>query len=925
MTQVSALWIVGVHLLAAALAATAARRVGPKAFYVAALAPVTTLVWLGGVARTVLDDGPLTGSLAWAPSLGFELEWRLDVFSLVMVGLIAAVGLGVFLFSSAYFPRRAGLGRLVCLLVLFAGAMTGLVLSDNLLGLFLFWEMTSVTSYLLIGIDDERGPARSAALRALIVTGAGGLAMLAGFVILGQAAGTYTLSEILAAAPSGGLVEVALVLVLVGAFTKSAQFPFHFWLPGAMAAPTPISAYLHSATMVKAGVYLIARLAPAFGDAGVWRPLVLVVGSLTMLVGGFNALRQTDLKLLLAHGTVSQLGFMVLLFGAGLEAATLAGVGVLVAHAMFKAALFLVVGAVDKRAGTRDLRRLDRIWRSAPVLAVVGIVAAASMAGVPPLFGFVAKELALESFLHADDHPWAILVLAVVVAGSMLSVAYSLRFAWGAFGPAPRAVTVDDPVRAAARGHALLLAPSLVLVVVTVVAGLAPVLVERVVVDGAHALAPTLGHAHLALWHGFNSALLLSTLAITLGVALWWAAAQLTDRPDARVPRPLGAALFDLAIRILLRGAESVTGRIQTGSLPIYMLVTLGTVLAIPVVPLVGSADGWFDGAELVDRPLQVVVGVGLVVATFAAIRVRSRLGGAVVVGAIGYGIAGMFILQGAPDLALTQVLVETLLLVVFVLVLRHLPLEFDRLTSAIGRVPRAVVSVASGVVVGLLTFVAASTRLDRPVGDEILRRALPDAEGHNAVNVLLVDFRAFDTFGEATVVTVAALGIIGLVRAARRDRQRAHETEPVHRFRPSPLLDTVVRVLFHTLLLLSVVLLAVGHHEPGGGFIAGLVAGSAFVLVFLSGGAPRVRRSVPITSEALLGSGVIAAALAGVWGLAAGGAFLSRTSVSATLPVFGTLKLTSGFVFDLGVYLIVLGLGIAVLRSLGREEVRFA
>jgi multicomponent Na+:H+ antiporter subunit A len=923
-TQVSALWIVGIHLLVATIAAGATRRLGAKAFLVAALAPAATLVWLVGIASSVLDDGPLSGTLAWAPSLGFELEWRVDAFALVMVGLIAAIGLGVFAFSSVYFSRRGGLARLVCLLVLFAGAMTGLVLSDNLFALFLFWELTSVTSYLLIGTDDERGAARSAALRALLTTGAGGLALLAGFVILGQQAGTPTISEILAAAPTGTLAEVALVLVLLGAFTKSAQFPFHFWLPGAMAAPTPISAYLHSATMVKAGIYLVARLAPAFGDAGVWRPLVLAVGGATMLVGGVNALRQTDLKLLLAHGTVSQLGFLMMLFGAGLEEATLAGVAVLVAHALFKAALFLVVGAIDKRAGTRDLRRLDRVWRSAPVLTAVGVIAAASMAGVPPLVGFVAKELALESLLHAHDG-WAVVVLAVVVLGSVLTAAYSLRFVIGAFGPRPRRLPAEDVVTTVPQGAALLLVPSLVLAAATLVAGVAPRIVERLVVDGARGLDPSIGHPHLALWHGINTALLLSVLALTAGVLAWWAASAVVDRPGARVPRPLGANLFDLAIRILLRGAESVTGRIQTGSLPLYMFVTLATVLTIPIVPLLGSAGGWFDEAELIDRPLHVVVALGIVVATFAATRARSRLGGAIVVGSIGYGVAGMFVLHGAPDLALTQVLVETLLLVVFVLVLRHLPAEFDMLGTAIGHVPRIVVSVASGLVVGVLTFVAASSRVDRPLADGILQRALPDAGGSNAVNVLLVDFRAFDTFGESTVVTVAALGIIGLVRAARRDRQRSHDTSPVHRFRPSPLLDSAIRVLFHTLLLLSVVFLAVGHHAPGGGFIAGLVAGSAFVLVFLAGGAPQVRRSQPITAEALLGSGLTIASLAGVWGLAAGGDFLSQAKVSATLPVLGTLKLTSAFVFDLGVYLIVLGLVIAVLRSLGREEVRYA
>ncbi len=928
-TGSGAAWVVLAHIVLAALAGGAARRIGPRAFLIAALAPALGLVFVALAIGPVLDGTEVTGTIAWAPSVGFELAWRVDTFSLVMVGLIAGIGVAVFVYSASYFGPRDGLSRLVGLLVLFAGAMTGLVLSDNLLGLFLFWEMTSITSYLLIGIDDTRAQARVAALRALMVTGGGGLALLAGFVLLGQAAGTMSLSGVLAASPDGAVVEVALVLVLLGAFTKSAQFPFHFWLPGAMAAPTPVSAYLHSATMVKAGVYVIARFSPAFADAMVWRPLVIVVGLTTMIVGGVAALRQWDIKLLLAHGTVSQLGFMVVLFGLGIEEATLAAVAILVAHALFKATLFLVVGAVDKKAKTRDLRRLHRLGRSAPWLAASGTIAAASMVGLPPLFGFVAKESALEALLRDGSDPWLGAVLVGVVVGSTLTAAYSLRFVWGSFGPAggtpatPTA-TIEDRVDAIEPPRGGLLWPALILAVVTVVIGVAPSLASTPVVEAARALDPRVVEGvYLSLWHGFNTALGLSVVAIAGGALLWARPPRMLVTRHVR--QGLGADAFDLGLRSLIRGADTITGRIQTGSLPLYMLVILATVLGVPMVALLSSTSGWFDGAALVDRPMQVAVAVVIVTALVAALLTRHRMGAVLAVSAIGYGIAVMFVLQGAPDLALTQLLVETLLLVILVLVLRHLPARFETTGLGMPRWLRVTVAAMSGVVVCVLTLAASGARVAPSVGDDLLLGALPQAGGENVVNVILVDFRAFDTFGEITVITVAALGTMGLVRAARRARQRQGDSRPPRPFRPSPMLDSCIRVIFHTLLLFSVVLLAVGHHDPGGGFIAGLIAGSAFILVFLAGGSRGVRRSEPLAPEVLMGAGVTTAAFAGMWGLAAGGEFLSAASLSSSVPVLGTLKLTSAFVFDLGVYLVVLGLTIAILRSLGREEVRYA
>ncbi|HVL52623.1 MAG TPA: proton-conducting transporter membrane subunit, partial [Actinomycetota bacterium] len=389
------------HGLLALAAPLAARRMGPRVFLLCGLAPLITVVWAASVSAPILAGGAVAQHLEWVGPLGVHLDLRVDGFTLLMIALISGIGTLIFIYSSWYFSPRPGLGKFAATLTAFAGSMLGVVLADNLLALFLFWELTSVTSYLLIGFEDHKAAARSAALQAILTTGAGGLAMLGGFVLIGQAAGTYSLSGILADPPTGGVVAGGLVLVLLGAFTKSAQVPFHSWLPAAMAAPTPVSAYLHSATMVKAGVYLLARFSPAFAPlVWFWRPVVMGVGLASMLIGALRALKQNDLKLVLAYGTVSQLGFLVLLVGAGHPALAFAGAAMILAHGLFKATLFMLVGIIDHQAHTRDLRALSNLGWRFPAMFGIAAVAVASMAGLPPLLGFAAKEAALEAILH---------------------------------------------------------------------------------------------------------------------------------------------------------------------------------------------------------------------------------------------------------------------------------------------------------------------------------------------------------------------------------------------------------------------------------------------------------------------------------------------------------------------------------------------
>ncbi|MCZ7528287.1 MAG: proton-conducting transporter membrane subunit [Acidimicrobiia bacterium] len=761
------LTLLALHAVAAVAAPALGRRLGRRVFLVGAIPPAATVLWTATRLGDLLDGRPVTQHVEWVPDLGLELGFRLDAFGALMVGLVSGIGVLVFLYATAYFHERRDLGPFCGILVAFAGAMLGLVLADNLLLLFVFWELTSITSFLLIGFEHEKGSARAAALQALLVTGAGGLALLGGLVLLGQAGGTFSLSGLLADPPTGATVTAGLLLVLAGAFTKSAQVPFHFWLPGAMAAPTPVSAYLHSATMVKAGVYLVARLSPAFALVGPWRPLVLTVGLATMIVGGLIALRQSDLKLLLAYGTVSQLGFLVVLLGAGDPELTRAGTVVLLAHGLFKAGLFLVVGVVDHQAGTRDLRRLTGLGRRAPGLFAVAAICAASMAGLPPLLGFVAKEAAYEAGLHA--HLGGVdLVLAGLVAGSVLTFAYSARFLWGAFGDKGLAVGADRVGPEVPRPTTSFVAPAAVLAGLSVLLGLAPELASRFLNEAAASLDPAVEAAKLHLFSGLNAALGLSALTIAAGI--WLVAAR---RRVERLRSPLPAGFSgERAYRSLLAGlnrvADASTGLLQSGSLPRYLLVILGTAVVLPGTALLAGGAHWPEDLQVIDVPIQVVLGFVIVTGAVAAARARRRLPAILFLGQVGVGVSALFVARGAPDLALTQMLVETIVLAIFVLVLRHLPKDFAPQRGS--RLPQALAALVVGVFVGAFVLSAGAVRTAEPVSAGYVEQARDEAGGRNVVNVILVDFRGYDTLGEITVLTVTALGAVALVRAGRRE-----------------------------------------------------------------------------------------------------------------------------------------------------------
>lgn len=941
------LLLVLAHVAAALVAPLLVRRLGRWSFLPLAIAPLAATVWALAQTGRVLDGETVTEVVPWVPGLGLDLALRLGTLQWVMVLVVAGIGVLVMAYCPWYFTGDKPLTGFATSFTAFVGAMLGLVLADDLLVLFVFWELTTIFSFLLIGFEPTKRAGRLAALQALMVTTLGGLAMFVGMLLLGREAGTFRVSEVLADPPTGAATTVAVLLLLLGAITKSAQFPFHFWLPGAMAAPTPVSAYLHAASMVKAGIYLVALLAPAFAVVPGWHLVLLTLGATTMLVGGWRALRQNDIKLLLAYGTVSQLGFLMTVLAIGSRTAALAGTAVLLAHALFKATLFLVVGVVDSAAGTRDLHKLSGLGRRLPVLAVAACAAGASMAGVPPLLGFVGKETVWYGLLElsrgeTEGVPaWAgTAVLVALVVGSCLTAAYTARFLWGAFaakpGVAPTELQVAPPAPFSA-------AP-VVLAVLGLVLGFAGSALTTLLSPYAGSL-PSGGHEeYLALWHGLGVPLLLSVVSVVAGLLLFVVREPLC-RLQVRFAFPVSAEqVYRLTVRGVDRAAVEVTGAFQRGSVSVYLAVILTVVLLAPGGALV---------AQLLDdsTPLRVVAwdraGQPLVVLVVAAAaimtaRSRRRLRAVVLAGVTGYGCALLFLLHGAPDIALTQVLVETVSLVVFVLVLRRLPAYFTDRPLRVTRFWRMGLAAGVGLAVAGFVLVAGSARTATPISAVFPEAAYEFGYGRNVVNVTLVDIRAWDTFGEISVLVAAATGVASLIFLDTRGSgiRRVHEIpypegvqkQPTSRGRrvwlPGPrtlrpdrrsiVFEVVTRLTFHTVVVFSIYLLLAGHNLPGGGFAAGMVMGLALMIRYLAGGRYELDEAAPVDAGVLIGTGLFVAALAGLGPTAFGGQVLQTADVYVDVPLLGELHLVSSVGFDIGVYLVVVGLVLDLLRTFG-------
>ncbi|MDL9936989.1 Na+/H+ antiporter subunit A [Gordonia sp. ABSL1-1] len=936
----------------AVLAPAVIHALGTKGFYVLALAPAGGLIWVIANWPPADPAQARVETLEWVPSLHMDIVTRFDTLAAILSVLILGVGALVLCYCAHYFDnarRRVAIfgGEMIA----FAAAMFGLVVSDNMLVLYVFWELTTILSFMLVGFYAVRATARRAATQALLVTTLGGLAMLVGIIMLGERSGTYLLSEVLADPPaSGTLVDVAIVLILIGALSKSAIVPFHFWLPGAMAAPTPVSAYLHAAAMVKAGIYLIARLAPAFATTTSWHIAVVVLGSLTMVLGGWRSLRELDLKLILAFGTVSQLGFMAVLVGIGDANVAMAGLTMLVAHAMFKAALFMVVGIIDHSTGTRDIRKLARLGQRLPVLAVIAAVAGASMAGLPFTFGFIGKETAFGSVWTTGSFTsWqAETIDIVLLVGSIITFAYTCRFLWGAFGrkvrskPSPAVAKMHPP------GALFHLSPA-VLAVGGVISAFVAGSIGNLFEPYAQTL-PAYGHEieHLSMWHGFGLPVVFSIVVVVGGAAVFLVARRMREQLFRYRPLVNADRIYDAT----LRGADTLslmlTRNTQRGSLPITLGVILTTAIVLPLIVLFWGARDRLD-VDLSTTAAQAVIGGIMVAAALAVTVLRNRLAATLIVGITGYGCGMLFALFGAPDLALTQFLVETLTLVIFVLVLRKLPAEPEP-RHATGFQPlRALIGVAFGLSLVVIGLFAAAARSTEPLHVDLPEAAYDFGHGANAVNVLLVDIRAWDTLGEVSVLIVAATGVASMVFRNRRfgaaprvaDATRlagaasfatTEDDDPIppdrttwllgsglrdprHR---SMVLEATTRLIFPTMVVLSVYFFYAGHNAPGGGFAGGLTMGLALVLRYLAGGRYELGEALPIEPGRILGAGLAISATTAFVSMLAGAPALSSSVFTITVPVLGDIKLVTALFFDLGIYLIVIGLVLDILRSLG-------
>jgi multicomponent Na+:H+ antiporter subunit A len=752
----------GAATVAAALAP--ARLAMPVAAAVAALAFGLFATAVPGVAGGEAATAPF-----WAvPSLGVAGGLSLDGLSLLFSLLITGIGALVFLYAGLYLRGDPRLNRFAAILLLFMTAMLGAVASDDVVTLFVFWELTSLASFFLVGFDHERPGARRAALQALLVTGGGGLALLAGLVLVAGAAGTTSISGILAAREAvlaAPTAEAAMMLVILGCFTKSAQVPFHFWLPNAMAAPTPVSAYLHSATMVKLGVYLLARLNPVYLDHGLWQGTLTWFGLATALTGAVLALRETDLKRVLAYTTVTALGTLVMLVGIPPDVSATAAVVFLLVHALYKAALFLVAGIVDHETGTRDASALGGLARAMPATAVAATLAALSMAGLPPFVGFVAKELVYEAKLQAGDGAAVLVAGGFLVNAAMVAVAavLSFRLFLGRRRPTPR--PAHDPGRA-------MMAGPIVLGALGLVAGAAPGLFGPWLVNpAASALLGQPVGGRLALWHGLTPLLGLSALTVLAGVCLYLAWGRLG--PALRAFAPLyrlgPTALYDRAVAGLVPAAARATRAIQHGDLrgylrTLFLTASLGVLatlalrggFAFPALP-----PGWPD-----PRILPAVV---LALGAVAAVLSPSLMAAVMATGLVGFATAVLFMVNGAPDLAFTQFAVETLFVAILAAALVRLPIRARAARAPRDRRVDAAVAASAGAAVALLLLAVLASPFDPRLSDWFGAESVPAAHGRNVVNVILVDFRALDTLGEITVLALAAFSVVAVLRSLRK------------------------------------------------------------------------------------------------------------------------------------------------------------
>ena len=881
----------------------------------AAVAGMGVLVW---IAPAMIDGEVLRFRVEWLPLLGLSFSLRIDGFAWMFAAIVLGIGALVVLYARWYLAADDPPRRFFGLLALFMGAMLGITIAGNLLLLVVFWEMTSVSSFLLIGFWNHRADARLGARMALTITGAGGLCLLAGVLLIGNIVGSYELDAVLAAGDvirADPLYLPALILVLLGAFTKSAQFPFHFWLPHAMAAPTPVSAYLHSATMVKAGVFLLGRMYPALAGSDEWFWIVTSVGLATMVIGAALAIVQQDLKGLLAYSTISHLGLITLLFGLNTQLAVVAAVFHILNHATFKASLFMAAGIIDHETGTRDFRKLNGLWRYMPVTGALAVVASLSMAGVPLLNGFLSKEMFLTETLSISAHPpmdWV--VPAIALLGAIFSVAYSVRFVHDVFfggEPLCPAGIPHEPAR-------FMRVPVEVLVVVCLAVGIAPqyTVAPLLEIGARGVLQGPLPDYKLSVWHGINLPLIFSMTALIVGTALYF----LLQRGNAlhrRDYRPLAKLGFDATLERVLALARRITAALENESLQRYLLLFVLCVLALGSAPFLAAPSAPAALPALAAHPLAILLWVMAIGGVIAVLRWhRERFLAVILVGAVGLAVSLTFVLLSAPDLALTQLLVEMISVILLLMALRWLPQVGAAEKAGAIRWLHAAVAVTCGVGTTALVY-AVLSRPTQSISEFFLRNAVPEAGGANAVNVIIVDFRAFDTLGEIAVYGIAALIIHAMLKGASSATLPVQSTPGPHR--PSLLLQISTQVLLPLAITVSLYLFLRGHNAPGGGFIAALLLAVALVLQYMAAGVRWSEKRIASNWHAWIGYGLLAAVATGIGSFAFGYPFLTSSTPYVAIPAIGAVPFASAMGFDTGVYMVVFGASMLMVSMLAR------
>ncbi len=860
----------------------------------------------------------------WLPQLGLHIGFRLDGLALLFAGLILIIGILVIIYAHYYLSTEDSAPRFFSCLLLFMGSMLGIVTADNLILMWFFWELTSISSFLLIGYWFHQSNARRGARMALAITGAGGLALLAGLLLIGNIVGSYQLDAVFAAADTirgHELYLPALILVLIGAFTKSAQFPFQFWLPHAMAAPTPVSAYLHSATMVKAGIFLMARLLPVLGGTTEWFTIVTLTGLATMLFGAYFALLKTDLKGLLAFSTVSHLGLITMLLGLGSTGAVIAALFHILNHATFKAGLFMIAGIIDHETGCRDMRKLSGLRKAMPFTMVLAVITAASMAGIPFFNGFLSKEMFFAEAYQQDlfgGLSWFVPVLATL--GAMLSVAYSVRFVHDVFFQEP---THDLP-KQPHEPPFMMRVPVIIFATLCLAIGIAPMLIASdLLTPAVAAVTQSVPVLDIAIWHGFNMPLLMSALALIGGLVIYIGRSELLtfsrqfDPHDAK-------EVFATIVSATTRFCDELMQRIENGSLQRYIALLLVLTLVL-VIPELTAIRGLTGGRP--QLPVDAISLIGAIVLMLAALATamlhRQRLTSLMMLSVVGLVVSLVFIHFSAPDLAMTQLVVEAVSIILMILALFFMPQRIPRASSG-RRVARDVLLAGTiGGIVGTLNY-ALLTRPLSSISDFFLANAVSGGGGSNVVNVILVDFRGFDTLGEITVLAIAAAGIHKLLNNLRPFMPSSDvDGRPWHRIKHPLMVQTVAQAILPLALMVSFYIFLRGHNLPGGGFIAGLVTAAAMILQYIANGVDWVKSRFDYNYQTLTSVGVMIALFTGVGSWLFDHNFLTSAFTHVHWPLIGEFELATAILFDLGVYLTVIGATLMILANFGQMTTR--